>query len=86
MSADRIKPATAGVRIRGPYSTDGQGVYVFAQGERHFMFAMMRGWGELHGLRGLSDKDAEGVQKANAQFMVDAMNEKEAREESPVKK
>ncbi|MFA6094183.1 MAG: hypothetical protein WC986_14690 [Elusimicrobiota bacterium] len=69
-------------RIKGPYSTDG--IYVFAKD--NFMFAEMRGWGGLtgggrSGMR-LSEAEAEEVQKANAQFMVDAMNEKEAREKA----
>lgn len=67
-------------RIRGPYSTDGMGVYIFAR--NNFMFAQVRGWGGLTGGGGmkLNDREAAEVQKANAQFMVDAMNEKEARE------
>lgn len=60
--------------IKGPFKADFHGGYIFGTPD-NFMFAQVRGWGEL----GYS-KDAEKIQDANLQFMVDALNEKVARD------
>ncbi len=59
--------------IKGPFRADKAGGYIFCLD--HFMFAQVRGWGAL----GYS-KEGAAIQDANLQFMVDALNEKAARE------
>lgn len=56
--------------IKGPFKADFHGGYVFS-GPDNFMFAQVRGWGELG-----YQKEGEAIQDANLQFMVDALNEK----------
>lgn len=55
--------------IKGPFRRDTHGGYVF--GPDDFMFAQVRGWGQLQ-----YGPDPAAVQDANHQFMVDALNEK----------
>ncbi len=56
---------------KGPFRADFMGGYVFAG---DFMFAQVRGWGQLSYL-----PNGAAIQDANLQFMVDALNEKAAR-------
>ncbi len=58
--------------LHGPF-TASHG-YVFS-GPDNFMFAQIRGWGRLQ-----YGKDAEKTQDAHLQFLVDALNEKVARD------
>lgn len=55
---------------KGPFKADFMGGYVFS-GPEHFMFAQVRGWGQLQ-----YGKDGAAMQDAHLQFMVDALNEK----------
>lgn len=59
--------------IKGPFRADPNGGYVF--GPDGFMFAQVRGWGSLG-----HEANAEEIQDANLKFMVDALNEKVARD------
>lgn len=63
--------------IRGPFKADFLGGIVWGSPD-NFHFADVRGWGQL-GYKG----DGEKIQDANLQFMVDALNEKVARDASP---
>lgn len=67
-----MKPINADY-IKGPFRADFNGGYIF--GPDNFMFAQVRGWGQLQ-----YKDNAEAIQDANLQFMVDALNEKVARE------
>lgn len=70
-------------RIKGPYKHDCHGRVL--AGEKGFFFAEVRGWGALTGRgggMGLSEDQAVAIQGANLQFLVDALNEKEAREKT----
>ncbi len=60
--------------IKGPFRADKMGGYIFCP-PSDFMFAQVRGWGVL----GYS-KEGAAIQDANLQFMVDALNEKVARD------
>lgn len=60
---------------RGPFRADFRGGYVFSG---DLMFAQVRGWGQLQ-----YEPDSEKTQDAHLQFMVDALNEKAAREHAP---
>lgn len=60
--------------LEGPFRADFLGGYVFC-GPDNFMFAQVRGWGTLQ-----YGKDAEAIQDSHLQFMVDALNEKAARD------
>lgn len=60
--------------IKGPFVADFMGGYVFA-GPEKFMFAQVRGWGQLSYL-----ENGSAIQDANLQFLVDALNEKAGRE------
>lgn len=62
--------------VSGPFKADFRGGYVFS-GPDNFMFGQVRGWGQLQ-----YGKDAEAIQDANLQFMVDALNEKAEREKN----
>lgn len=57
--------------IKGPFKADFLGGYVFSGPDGSFMFAQIRDWGALS-----YQKDAESIQNANLQFLVDALNEK----------
>lgn len=59
--------------IKGPFKPDFHGGYIFTAD--NFMFGEVRGWGALS-----YEKDSEKIQDANLQFMVDALNEKVARD------
>lgn len=59
-------------QLKGPFRADFEGGYIFVD---DFMFAQVRGWGRLS-----YDKDGAAKQDAHLQFMVDALNEKAARE------
>lgn len=65
--------------IKGPFKADFLGGYIFGSPD-NFMFGEVRGWGKLS-----YEKDAEKIQDANLQFMVDALNEKVARDNGDVK-
>ncbi len=60
--------------IKGPFKADFHGGIVWG-GPNNFHFADVRGWSEL-GYKG----DGAKIQDANLQFMVDALNEKVARD------
>lgn len=59
--------------LKAPFRPDFKGGYVFNASD--FMFAEVRGWGQLQ-----YGPDAEKIQDANLQFMVDSLNEKLARD------
>lgn len=59
--------------LKGPFTADFRGGYIFnANGD---MFAEVRGWGRM-----LYDEGPEEIRAEHLQFMVDALNEKLARE------
>lgn len=58
---------------KGPFRADFNGGYVF--NKDGLMFAQVRGWGRLQ-----YEPNAEATQDAHLQFIVDALNEKVARE------
>ncbi len=60
--------------ITGPFRADKAGGYIFGP-PNDFMFAQVRGWGSLQ-----YGANAAEIQDANLQFMVDALNEKVARD------
>jgi hypothetical protein len=60
--------------IKGPFKADFLGGIVWA-GPDNFHFADVRGWGQLS-----YEKDGDKIQDANLQFVVDALNEKVARD------
>lgn len=60
--------------IKGPFKPDFLGGIIWGGPDGQFHFADVRGWGEL-GYKG----DGAKIQDANLQFMVDALNEKAAR-------
>lgn len=61
---------------KGPFRADFNGGYVWAgTDEMKLMFAQIRGWGQLQYL-----KDGDKLQDEHLQFLVDALNEKAARE------
>ena len=60
--------------IKGPFKADFLGGYIFS-GSDNFMFGEVRGWGALG-----YEKEGAKIQDANLQFMVDALNEKAARD------
>lgn len=62
--------------IKAPFKADFMGGIVWSAEQFHF--ADVRGWGEL-GYKG----DGAKIQDFNLQFMVDALNEKVARDEKP---
>lgn len=62
--------------IKPPFKADFMGGIVWTADQFHF--ADVRGWGALS-----YDKDGEKTQDYNLQFMVDALNEKVARDAKP---
>lgn len=62
--------------IKAPFKADFMGGIVWSAEQFHF--ADVRGWGEL-GYKG----DGAKIQDFNLQFMVDALNEKAARDAKP---
>lgn len=69
---------------KGPFRADFDGGYIFCRGpdgKDDFVFGEVRGWGQLQ-----YQPDPAETQDANLQFMVDALNEKAAREAEELKR
>ena len=60
--------------VNKPFKADFMGGIIW--GPNGFHFADVRGWGALK-----YEADAEKIQDANLQFMLDALNEKVARDQ-----
>ncbi len=61
---------------KGPFRADFMGGYIFVDSRTDpLLFAQVRGWGQLQ-----YQKDGAKLQDEHLQFMVDALNEKAARE------
>jgi hypothetical protein len=58
--------------LKGPFRADFLGGYIFSG---DLMFAQVRGWGQLQ-----YGKDPEKTQDQHLQFIVDALNEKAAKD------